>query len=231
MEISIDKQTGAFLGSFSRNSASLEDLMAELLEMKGYKTSALLTNDGEVLHNTTRPDTIGAFGAWIAVLNSLFEQSCHLSKSSGFPDCRQMSLRTGEEIMTICCSGAHGAEGLRLLVIVEYQGNEPLIRQKLDPLLPQLLHCLTREPDTLALYFKNPSATKRVTAINTMSSKACECKVPNDPLHCNKCDYVFCGSCQVLFRHINDAVVVSPPKKACPNCFSTDLYRKMELPR
>lgn len=60
-----------------------------------------------------------------------------------------------------------------------------------------------------------------------MSDASCDCKVPADTLHCNKCDHVFCGSCEVEFRHTEDCDVSKAPKKLCPKCFSADLYRKM----
>ncbi len=57
----------------------------------------------------------------------------------------------------------------------------------------------------------------------------CECEVSTDSLHCNKCNHIFCGSCEIVIRHINYSDLTTSPKKACPKCFSTDLYRKMSV--
>lgn len=65
--------------------------------------------------------------------------------------------------------------------------------------------------------------------MDNMGNIDCDCKVSSDTLHCNICNHVFCGSCQVEFRNTKDCDVNSSPKKSCPKCFSTDLYRKMNV--
>lgn len=62
-----------------------------------------------------------------------------------------------------------------------------------------------------------------------MSDMNCDCKTQTDPLHCNKCDHVFCGACQIVFRQIKNGEITGSRKKACPNCLSTDLYIKMNM--
>jgi hypothetical protein len=123
--------------------------MGELLAIEGYKAAAILASDGEVLYNTTPPETTDKFGAWMAVFNTLFDHTCNLSETSGFLACQQVSMRTGDEIVTICSSGQHCLVGLRLLVIINHQGNAALVHQKLDTLLPPLMRCLTMDPDSL----------------------------------------------------------------------------------
>lgn len=143
--------------NFDQGSTSFKDLMGRLLAIKGYKASAILTSDGEVLYDSTPPGTSGNFGAWLEVFNSLFDHTCCLSESSGFQACRQVAMRTGEEIVIIRSTGRDCRVGIRLLLIIDHQGNEALIQQNLDRLLPPLMHCLTWEPDNLTfLYRENP---------------------------------------------------------------------------
>lgn len=221
---------GEFIENFDQVATTFEDLMGALFEIKGYKASAILTSDGEVLYDTTHPNTSGNFGTWMAVFNNLFDHTCNLSESSGFLACQQVSMHTGEEIVIIRSSGQSCQDGLRLLVIIDHQGDEALIHRKLDNLLPPLMRHLTRDPDNLVFLLdsKISGALSRRTA-NNKSNMDCACKVPTDHLHCNKCDHLFCGSCQVVFKHTDNAAIKNSPKKSCPNCFSTDLYRKMNI--
>jgi hypothetical protein len=218
-----------FFENLDQVATTFEDLMGALFGIEGYKASAILTGDGEVLYDTTPPKTSGNFGAWMKVFNNLFNHTCNLSESSGFLACQQVSMRTGDEVVIIRSSGQDCQDGLRLLVIIDHQGNTALIHQQLDQLLPPLMRHLSRDPDNLgSLYLKNPGSNCRRGNAN-MSNMNCDCGEPTDPLHCNKCDHVFCGSCQVVFKSIKDSDIRNSPKKSCPNCFSTDLYRKMNF--
>lgn len=144
------------LENFDPAVTTFKGLMGALFEIKGYKALAILTSDGEVLYDTTPPQTSGNFGAWMKVFNSLFDHTCNLSESSGFFACQQVSMRNGDEIVIIRSSGQSCHDGFRLLVIIDHHGNEALIHRKLDTLLPPLLHHLTRNPDNLvSLDIKN----------------------------------------------------------------------------
>jgi hypothetical protein len=140
---------GESLVYLEREAPSLKSLMGELFKISGYKASAILTCDGEVLYDTTPPQTTGNFGAWMEVFNQLFDHTCNLSETSGFFGCQQVSMRTGDEIVIIRNSGQHCLIGLRLLVIIDHQGNEAQIHRKLDELLPPIMRHLTLDPDNL----------------------------------------------------------------------------------
>lgn len=145
----MNKGNEEFIENHDQVATTFRDLMSALFEIKGYKASAILTSDGEVLYDTTPPRTSGNFGAWMEVFNKLFDQTCNLSESSGFLACQQVSMRTGDEIVIIRSSGQSCQDGFRLLVIIDHQGDAPLIHQKLDTLLPPLMHHLARNPDNL----------------------------------------------------------------------------------
>lgn len=150
------KERKDFAENFSREETSFKDLMSELFAIKGYKAAAILTSDGEVLYNSAPPGTSRNFGAWMGVFNSLFDHTCNLSESSGFLACQQVAMRTGEEIVIIRSSGQDCGVGVRLLVIIDHHGNETMVHQKLDQLLPPLMGCLTWDPDNLTfLYLEN----------------------------------------------------------------------------
>lgn len=133
---------------------SFDGLMDKLCKIEGYRASAILTCDGEVLHDTTPPGTAGNFGAWMRVFNNLFDHTCNLSEISGFFACQQVSMRTGDEIIIIHSAGQHCQVGLRLLVILDHRGNATRINKKLEKLLPPLMRHLTMAPDNLASYLK-----------------------------------------------------------------------------
>lgn len=138
-----------FLKNIDREIPSLKSLMGGLHKINGYRASAILTCDGEVLYDTTPPQTSGNFGAWMGVFNNLFDHTCNLSEESGFFGCQQVSMRTGDEVVIIRSSGQHCRIGLRLLVIIDHHGNVAAVHQKLDELLPPIMHCLTSNPDNL----------------------------------------------------------------------------------
>lgn len=150
------EENGEFLENFDRAATTFKDLMGALSEINGYKASAILTGDGEVLYDTTPPQTSGNFGAWMKVFNNLFDHTCNLSESSGFLACQQVSMRTGDEIVIIRSSGQSCQDGFRLLVIIARQPDEALIHRKLDVLLPPLMQHLVRDADNLVpLYLNN----------------------------------------------------------------------------
>lgn len=145
----MEEEKGKSLENIGHDTPSLKSLMGSLFEIAGYKASAILTCDGEVLYDTTPPQTSGNFGAWMGVFNNLFDHTCNLSEESGFFGCQQVSMRTGDEIVIIRSSGQHCRIGLRLLVIIDHHGNVATVHQKLDELLPPIMHCLTSNPDNL----------------------------------------------------------------------------------
>lgn len=138
-----------FRENTDRETPSLKSLMGGLFKINGYKASAILTCDGEVLYDTTPPQTSGNFGAWMTVFNNLFDHTCNLSEASGFFGCQQISMRTGDEIVIIRSSGQHCLIGLRLLVIIDHHGNVATVHQKLDELLPPIMRHLALDADNL----------------------------------------------------------------------------------
>ena len=146
----MEKMHKYFSDNFVRPSPSFDGLMEELFKIEGYKASAILTHDGEVLHDTTPSGTPGKFSAWMQVFNTLFDRTCNLSEASGFLACQKVSMRTGDEIVIIHGTGQNCQNGLRLLVIINHQGNEAMIQRKLDTLLPPIMSHLTTEPNNLA---------------------------------------------------------------------------------
>lgn len=152
----MDKEEREVGAGFDLETASLEGLLSALFEIRGYRAAAILTSAGEVLYDTTPADTAKNFGAWMEVFNDLFAHTCHLSESSGFLACQQVAMRTGDEIVVIRSSGQECLVGVRLLVILDHQGNEALVHRKLDQLLPPIIRHLTWDPDNLAsLYLKD----------------------------------------------------------------------------
>jgi hypothetical protein len=136
--------------------ASFVGLINELTEIRGYKASAIMTYDGELLYSNTT-DLVNGYDLTVLleVFNSLFGHACGLSEKSGFVSCNEMALRNGGEIVVIRCSGKDCLVGIRLLVLIEELGNVALMQRQLGSLLPRLMQCLTWEPDNLVpLYMR-----------------------------------------------------------------------------
>jgi hypothetical protein len=137
-------------------------LINELNEIRGYRAAAILTYDGELLYsNATEQVDKFDLGVLIDVYNGLFGHACGLSEKSGFVSCNEVSLRSGQEIIVIRCSGKDCLVGIRLLVMIEEQGNIPLLHRQLGKLLPRLMQCLTWEPDNLVPLYMLENAWRR----------------------------------------------------------------------
>jgi len=138
-------------------------LMDELVGIRGYRASAIMGSDGELLYsNTTNRDINYNFSMMIEVLNSLFGKVCNLTEKSGFMACAEVALRTGDEVMVVRCSGENCLVGIRLFVVVDEQGNVILMQKRLAYLLPLIMRCLTWEPDNLVpLYMREAAWRKR----------------------------------------------------------------------
>lgn len=144
-------------------SVSFVGLMDELIGIRGYRASAIMGSDGELLYsNTTNRDKNYDLSMMIEVLNSLFGRVCSLTERSGFVSCAEVALRAGDEVMVVRCSGENCLVGIRLFVLVEEQGNVALMQKRLTYLMPLIMRCLTWEPDNLVpLYMREAAWRKR----------------------------------------------------------------------
>jgi hypothetical protein len=142
--------------------ASFVGLINELSDIRGYKASAIMTYDGELLYSNTNGQVDNYdLGVLIEVYNSLFGHACGLSEKSGFASCHEVALRTGDEIMVIRCSGKDCLVGIRLFVLIEEFGNVALMQRQLGCLLPRLMRCLTWEPDNLVPLYMREAEWRR----------------------------------------------------------------------
>jgi hypothetical protein len=143
-------------GQMDFDDATFGKLMGEIFKIKGYKASAIVTTAGELLFSNATVNNAGNHTSWSAVFNRLFNHTCHLSETTGFVGCDQVTMRTGDEILAIRSSAKDCLVGVRLMVIFDHFGNEAMINLKLEKLLPQLMHCLTWDPENLVrLYLKD----------------------------------------------------------------------------
>lgn len=143
--------------------ASFVGLMKELVGIRGYRASAIMGSDGELLYsNTANQDKNHNLSMTFEVLNGFFGEVCSLTEKSGFVSCAEVLLRTGDEVMVVRCSGENCLVGIRLFVLVEEQGNVVLMQKRLTYLLPLIMRCLTWEPDNLVpLYMREAAWRKR----------------------------------------------------------------------
>jgi len=139
-------------------SESFEDLMGQLFNIKGYKGSAIMTIEGELLFSNFSSNADKKLVTWPAILDSLFAQTCHLSETLGFLGCDQIAIRTSDEILVVRNSAKDCLVGVRLIVMFDLHSNEAMINLKLTKLLPQLMHCLTWDPDNMIRLFPQDSS-------------------------------------------------------------------------
>jgi len=146
---------------FDVETASFVGLMNELVDIKGYKASAIMTCEGELLYSNSNGCTSGDLGLIMRAFNGFFEHTCILAEKSGFDTCGEVSVQAGADVMVIRCSGRECLVGIRLLVLIEDQGNIAIMRRRLAKLLPQIMQCLTWEPDNLVPLFEKENAWRQ----------------------------------------------------------------------
>lgn len=152
---------------FDAGAASFVGLMNELVDIKGYKASAIMTCDGELLYGNSVDHASGHLNHIAEALNSFFGHACNLAEKSGFVSCGELSLQTGEDVVVINCSGQDCLVGIRLLVLIEDQGSVVTMRRKLGKLLPQIMKCITWEPDNLVPLFMRESVWRQKDRLNS----------------------------------------------------------------
>lgn len=139
--------------------ASFVGLINELCDLCGYKASAITTYEGEMLYsNAAGLPNNRDLSVLIEGYNRLFGHACGLSEKSGFVCCTEMVVKSGRDMVVIRCSGKDCLVGIRLLVLVEDQGNLAITQRRLGNLLPRLMKCLTWEPDNLVPLYLRESA-------------------------------------------------------------------------
>jgi len=154
--------------------ASFVNLMGELHQIKGYRAAAIMTCDGELLYsNATGVSRNNNLTVMMEALNKFFGLACNLTEKSGFDSCGEVSLRTGDEILVIRCSGKDCLVGIRLVVCIEDLGNVALLHRRLEQLLPRIMKCLIWEPDNLVpLYMKEfKGAADRMSPVPAGTAK------------------------------------------------------------
>lgn len=156
---------------FDPGTSSFVGLMNELIDIKGYKASAIMTCEGELLYGNTAIHSTSDLNLLAEVLNNFFGNACSLAEKSGFVSCGELSLQTGGDVVVINCSGQDCLVGIRLLVLVEEQGNIVIMRRKLGKLLPQIVQCLTWEPDNLVPLFMKESAWRQKDGIISQATE------------------------------------------------------------
>jgi len=157
---------------FDVEAASFVGLMNELSDIKGYKASAIMTCEGELLYCNSIGCATGDLDLIMRALNGFFEHTCILAEKSGFVSCGEVSLQTGNDVVVIRCSGQECLVGIRLLVLVEDQGNTAIMRRRLGKLLPQIMQCLTWEPDNLVPLFLKENAWRQKGSLSSQGVEA-----------------------------------------------------------
>jgi len=143
-------------------------MMNEMVEVRGYKTSAIFTCQGELLYShTTERQGDKNLTTFVSTLNQLFAHTCSLTEKSGFVTCAEMTIHTGEDVVIIRCSGSECLVGIRLLVVLDDQGNAAITRRHLKNLLPRILCHLTWEPDNLVPLYMRETARQLLLTEDT----------------------------------------------------------------
>lgn len=144
---------------------SFVNLMSELHEIKGYKAAAIMTGDGELLYCNASGTSGKNLTAMMKRLNDFFVRATSMTEKSGFASCAEVSLRTGDEITVIRCSGKDCLVGIRLVVCLEDQCNVALLQRRLEKLLPRIMKCIVWEPDNLVpLYLRESMGSRGIMA-------------------------------------------------------------------
>lgn len=150
---------------FDCDQTSFIELMGELSGLNGYRASAIITDDGELLYcNTVARENEYNLNSLIRELNSVFLETYDLTEKAGFLSCSELSIRTDKEVVAIHCSGKECLVGVRLFTLVESQSNVAFIQRQLRNLLPKIMKCLTWDPDNLVPLYMREMKHRAATA-------------------------------------------------------------------
>ena len=117
---------------------ALENMLAELKEIKGYKAAAVMSFTGEILAADAADVKID-LNVVGATFNDIFRASHEASKKIGLDACSELAIGTPKGLIIMNCSGVESEVYFHLIGIMAADGNQALLKLKLGKLVPVIM--------------------------------------------------------------------------------------------
>ena len=117
---------------------ALEDMLAELKEIKGYKASAIMSFTGEVLAADATDNKID-LNVVGPTFNDIFRSSHEASSKIGLEACKESVITTPKGIIIMNCSGVESEVHFHMIGVMSADGNQALLKMQLGKLVPQIM--------------------------------------------------------------------------------------------
>ena len=121
---------------------ALENHLEELKNIKGYRASGILDYTGELLAGDSadpniEPDVVGAS------LNDVFRAAHEASDKLGLHVDKDAVFLGPEGIVLFFCSGVDAGVHLHVIVILEADGNQALVKMNMQKIVPAIVEELS----------------------------------------------------------------------------------------
>ncbi len=120
---------------------SLEDILAEMKSIKGYKASGIMTFTGEMLaSDASDPDIdLDIVGA---TFNDIFRGAHEASGKVGLQSAKETTIQTPNGTIIMFCSGVDSPTHFHVISVLDADGNQALAKLSLEKLMPKIAEVL-----------------------------------------------------------------------------------------
>ncbi|MBU0675934.1 MAG: hypothetical protein KJ950_14960 [Proteobacteria bacterium] len=117
---------------------ALEDHLARLKKVNGFKAAAIMNFTGEILVMDTvdaniQLDMVGA------TFNDIFRSAHEASEKIGLEACQEAVIKTPLGIIIMRCSGVKAKVHYHMIMIMAADGNQALAKMEMEKLIPAVM--------------------------------------------------------------------------------------------
>jgi len=117
---------------------NLKGYINELKNINGYKASAILNVNGEILESDSKDPNID-LGYISAMFNDIFLSANKVCEKIGFEENRETTIVTAKGIVLMRSSGVQSRTRIHVITILESDGNQALMKMEIERMMPALM--------------------------------------------------------------------------------------------
>lgn len=117
---------------------SLENLLADLKSIKGYKASGVMTFTGEMLASDSVDSSID-LDVVGATFNDIFRGAHEAAGKVGLKATKETIIQTANGTIVMACSGVDSPVHFHVIVVLNTDGNQALAKLSIDKLQPKIM--------------------------------------------------------------------------------------------
>jgi predicted regulator of Ras-like GTPase activity (Roadblock/LC7/MglB family) len=117
---------------------SLENLLAELKSVKGYKAAGIMTFTGEMLASDTADSSID-LDVVGATFNDIFRGAHEASGKVGLQSAKETIIQTPNGTIVMFCSGVDSPVHFHVISVLDADGNQALAKLSMEKLMPKIM--------------------------------------------------------------------------------------------